>query len=55
MSATADLTVPRLLKMSQSELDDLYTNSPSGDIPDGDCERAGCHARRYRDGRAMRV
>jgi len=38
MSATAKLTVPRLLKMSQNELDDLYTNSPSGDIPDGDCE-----------------
>src|SRR5215472_394905 len=38
VSATAKLTVPKLLKMSQNELDDLYTNSPSGDIPDGDCE-----------------
>ena len=38
MSAPAKLTVEKLLKMSQDELDDLYTNSPSGDIPDGDCE-----------------
>lgn len=38
MPATAKLTVPKLLKMSQKELDELYTNSPCGDIPDGDCE-----------------
>lgn len=31
-------TVPQLLKMSQKELDDLFTNSPAGDIPDGDCQ-----------------
>jgi hypothetical protein len=24
--------------MSQDELDDLYTSSPAGDIPDGDCD-----------------
>ena len=38
MSATAKLAVRKLLKMSQNELDDLYTRSPAGDIPDGDCE-----------------
>ena len=32
------VTVQQLLKMSQDELDALYTNSPAGDIPDGDCE-----------------
>src|SRR5215471_21716868 len=37
MSDTDKLTVPKLLKMSQTELDQLYTNSPAGDIPDGDC------------------
>jgi hypothetical protein len=31
-------TVPQLLKMSQKELDDLFTNSPAGDIPDGDSQ-----------------
>ena len=34
-TATTALTVPDLLKMSQQELDDLFTNSPAGDIPDG--------------------
>ena len=29
------ITVPDLLKMSQAQLDDLFTNSPPGDIPDG--------------------
>src|SRR5215468_6655854 len=38
MLATAELTVPELLKMSQDELDELYTSSPAGDIPDGDCQ-----------------
>jgi hypothetical protein len=28
-------TVPDLLKLSQAQLDDLFTNSPPGDIPDG--------------------
>ena len=34
-TATTSLTVPDLLKLSQQELDDLFTNSPAGDIPDG--------------------
>jgi hypothetical protein len=29
------LDVPQLLKMSQAELDQLFTNSPSGPIPNG--------------------
>ena len=29
------ITVPDLLKMSQAELDALFTNSPTGDIPNG--------------------
>ena len=29
------ITVPELLTMSQTQLDDLFTNSPPGDIPDG--------------------
>ena len=29
------ITVPDLLKMSQADLDELFTNSPPGDIPDG--------------------
>jgi len=29
------ITVPDLLKMSQAQLDDLFTKSPPGDIPDG--------------------
>jgi len=29
------ITVPDLLKMSQAQLDELFTNSPPGDIPDG--------------------
>jgi hypothetical protein len=28
--------VPQLLTMSQKELDDLFTKSPAGDIPDGE-------------------
>ena len=36
--ATAPITVPHLLKMSQKELDNLFANSPAGDIPDGDCQ-----------------
>lgn len=29
------ITVPELFTMSQAQLDDLFTNSPPGDIPDG--------------------
>jgi hypothetical protein len=32
---TADLTVARLMKMSQRELDDLFHNSQPGPIPEG--------------------
>lgn len=28
--------VPQLLKMSQAQLDELFTNSPSGEIPNGE-------------------
>jgi len=30
--------VPQLLKMSQAQLDDLFTNSPSGEIPNGEAD-----------------
>ena len=30
--------VPQLLKMSQTELDDLFTKSSPGDIPDGEAQ-----------------
>ena len=30
------ITVPDLLKMSQTQLDELFTNSPTGYIPDGE-------------------
>src|SRR5437899_8533240 len=30
------ITVPDLLKMSQSQLDELFTNSSTGDIPEGE-------------------
>ena len=30
------ITVPDLLKLSQSQLDDLFEKSPPGDIPDGE-------------------
>jgi hypothetical protein len=30
--------VPQLLKMSQAQLDELFTNSPVGDIPNGEGE-----------------
>src|SRR5215475_8953792 len=35
---TPRLTVTNLMKMSQKDLDELFKNSPAGDIPDGDCE-----------------
>jgi hypothetical protein len=30
------ITVPDLLKMSQAQLDELFTNSPTGNIPNGE-------------------
>jgi hypothetical protein len=30
--------VPQLLTMSQAQLDELFTNSPAGDIPNGEAE-----------------
>jgi hypothetical protein len=30
------ITLPDLLKMSQAQLDELFTNSPTGDIPSGE-------------------
>jgi hypothetical protein len=32
------ITVPDLLKMSQQELDELFTDSPAGNIPEGEGE-----------------
>ena len=32
------ITVPDLLKMSQAQLDELFTNSPPGDIPNGEAK-----------------
>lgn len=32
------MTVPDLLKLSQSQLDDLFEGSPAGDIPDGEAK-----------------
>ena len=32
------LTTTELVKMSQAELDELYQNSPIGEIPDGDAQ-----------------
>jgi hypothetical protein len=31
-------TVPEMLKMSQAQLDDLFTQSPAGDIPQGEAK-----------------
>ena len=30
------VTVPEMLKMSQAQLDDLFTQSPVGEIPSGE-------------------
>jgi hypothetical protein len=30
--------VPQLLKMTQAQLDELFTNSPAGEIPDGEAD-----------------
>jgi hypothetical protein len=32
------ITVPELLKMSQAQLDDRFTSSPPGEIPDGEAK-----------------
>jgi hypothetical protein len=32
------ITVPDLLKMSQTQLDELFTKSPTGDTPDGEAK-----------------
>jgi len=38
METNAALDVPRLLGMSQAELDELFRNSPPGEIPDGEAK-----------------
>lgn len=40
------MTVPDLLKMSQAQLDDLFTKSPPGGIPDGEVKGAAIVAPR---------
>jgi hypothetical protein len=35
---TMAYTAPQLLSMSQKDLDNLFSNSPSGDIPNGEAE-----------------
>ena len=38
------VTVPEMLKMSQTQLDDLFTQSPVGEIPSGEAkERQSSH------------
>ena len=32
------VTVPEMLKMSQTQLDDLFTQSPAGEIPSGEAK-----------------
>ena len=32
------VTVPEMLKMSQTQLDDLFTQSPVGEIPSGEAK-----------------
>jgi hypothetical protein len=36
--ATMVIDVPQLMQMSQVELDQLFRNSPAGDIPNGDAQ-----------------
>ena len=38
MASTAAYTQAQLLAMSQSDLDDLFSRSPAGDIPNGEAE-----------------
>ena len=41
------VTVPEMLKMSQTQLDDLFTQSPVGEIPSGEGKRNGDHRARH--------
>src|SRR5271166_4223536 len=41
--------VPQLLKMSQAELDALFTQSEAGPIPDGQADGTAIVARVYKD------
>jgi hypothetical protein len=38
MPTTMSIDVPDLMKMSEQQLDDLFTNSPAGDIPNGEAQ-----------------
>ena len=40
------VTVPEMLKMSQAQLDDLFTQSPVGEIPSGEGKRNSDHRAR---------
>ena len=40
-------TVPEMLKMSQAQLDDLFTKSPAGEIPQGRSQRHGDRRARH--------
>ena len=42
------ITVPDLLKLSQSQLDDLFEKSPPGDIPDGEANGTAIIAKIYK-------
>ena len=35
------VTVAEMLKMSQAQLDDLFTQSPTGEIPSGEAKGMG--------------
>ena len=47
------VTVPEMLKMSQTQLDDLFTQSPVGEIPSGEGKRNSDRRRRERLTRRM--
>ena len=38
MTPSSAIDVPALLEMSEQELDDLFTRSPAGPIPRGECD-----------------
>ena len=38
-------TVPEMLKMSQTQLDDLFTQAPAGEIPGGEARGRAIVAR----------
>ena len=38
MTPSPAVDVPALLDMSEQELDDLFTRSPAGPIPRGECD-----------------